>query len=241
MEHENKETTQENQKDKAKPIDAYDNINKVYDYYQWEKNKNPSEKLYVISKEDLSKLKEIIKYADLKDFIKGDKPDIKACIEQFYKEKKIELKYSCKNKALNLSIKENKIDNKNEYSYTKEKGKKLIPNHPLKNAKISFGNNDNELNKYKQQKYYYKSHNNLEQDTENSNFKKYNNNILKKLFIMSPTNQMSDKNIIIQNNNININNNFNIKKKCPFVLNFNQKEKNNVLENMNNPRTTKGT
>ena len=147
---------------------------------------------------------------------------------------------SCKNKALNLSIKENKIDNKNEYSYTKEKGKKLIPNHPLKNAKISFGNNDNELNKYKQQKYYYKSHNNLEQDTENSNFKKYNNNILKKLFIMSPTNQMSDKNIIIQNNNININNNFNIKKKCPFVLNFNQKEKNNILENMNNPRTTKG-
>ena len=116
----------------------------------------------------------------------------------------------------------------------------MIPNHPLKNAKISFGNNDNELNKYKQQKYYYKSHNNLEQDTENSNFKKYNNNILKKLFIMSPTNQMSDKNIIIQNNNININNNFNIKKKCPFVLNFNQKEKNNILENMNNPRTTKG-
>ena len=57
---------------------------------------------------------------------------------------------------------------------------------------------------------------------------------------MSPTNQMSDKNIIIQNNNININNNFNIKKKCPFVLNFNQKEKNNILENMNNPRTTKG-
>ena len=105
MKSEKKETTQENQKD------AYDNINKVYDYYLWEKNKNPSEKLYVISKEDLSKLKEIIKYADLKEFIKGDKTDIKACIEQFYKEKKIELKYSEENKNIFIKIKEKKENN----------------------------------------------------------------------------------------------------------------------------------
>ena len=117
MESEKKITTQKNQKDEDKPIDAYDNINKVYDYYLWEKNKNPSEKLYVISKEDLSKLKEIIKYADLKDFIKGDKPDIKACIEQFYKEKKIELKYSEENKNIFIKIKEKKentLDNNEE-------------------------------------------------------------------------------------------------------------------------------
>ena len=60
---------------------------------------------------------------------------------------------------------------------------------------------------------------------------------------MSPNNHnhTSDKNIIIQNNNININNNFNIKKKIPFVLNFNQKEKNTInLENINNAKTTKG-
>ena len=117
MESEKKITTQKNQKDEDKPIDAYDNINKVYDYYLWEKNKNPSEKLYVISKEDLSKLKEIIKYADLKDFIKGDKPDIKACIEQFYKEKKIELKYSEENENIFIKIKEKKentLDNNEE-------------------------------------------------------------------------------------------------------------------------------
>ena len=114
MEPEKKDTTQENQKDKAKPIDIK---NKVYDYYLWEKNKNPSEKLYVISKEDLSKLKEIIKYADLKEFIKGDKPDIKACIEQFYKEKKIELKYSEENENIFIKIKEKKentLDNNEE-------------------------------------------------------------------------------------------------------------------------------
>ena len=114
MESEKKITTQENQKDEAKPIDIK---NKVYDYYLWEKNKNPSEKLYVISKEDLSKLKEIIKYADLKEFIKGDKTDIKACIEQFYKEKKIELKYSEENENIFIKIKEKKentLDNNEE-------------------------------------------------------------------------------------------------------------------------------
>ena len=115
MKSEKKITTQENQKDEAK---VYDNIkNKVYDYYLWEKNKNPSEKLYVISKEDLSKLKEIIKYADLKEFIKGDKTDIKACIEQFYKEKKIELKSSEENENIFIKIKEKKentLDNNEE-------------------------------------------------------------------------------------------------------------------------------
>ena len=124
---------------------------------------------------------------------------------------------SCKNN------KEKNAEKKDEYNFNSEKGKKLIPNHPLKD--------DNN---------YFKSHNNLEQDCENSNIKKYNNNVLKKLFVMTPSNQINDKNIIIQNNNININNNFNIKKRCPFVLNFNQKEKNSFLDNINNPKTTKG-
>ena len=70
---------------------------------------------------------------------------------------------------------------------------------------------------------YHQSHNNLEKENNNSNFKNYNNNVLlKKLFAMSPANQINNNNIIIQNNNININNNFNIRKKVPFVLNFNQ-------------------
>ena len=147
---------------------------------------------------------------------------------------------SCKNSSLNINNKERNSEKKNAYNLSTEKGKKLIPNHPLKYGKISFGFKENELNK-NNQKCYYKSHNNFEpQDNGNINYKNYNNNLLKKLFAMSPANQINEKNIIIQNNNININNNFNIKKKVPFVLNFNQKEKNIILENINNAKTTKG-
>ena len=147
---------------------------------------------------------------------------------------------SCKNSSLNINNKERNSEKKYAYNLSTEKGKKLIPNHPLKYGKISFGFKENELNK-NNQKCYYKSHNNFEpQDNGNINYKNYNNNLLKKLFAMSPANQINEKNIIIQNNNININNNFNIKKKVPFVLNFNQKEKNIILENINNAKTTKG-
>ena len=63
MDSEKKATTQEIPKDESKQTDNNDNINKkVYNYYLWEKNKKPDEKLYVISKDDLSKLKDYIKY-----------------------------------------------------------------------------------------------------------------------------------------------------------------------------------
>ena len=150
---------------------------------------------------------------------------------------------SCKNGTLNIDNKEKNSEQKHGYNLATEKGKKLIPNHPLKYGKISFGFKENELYK-NNQKCYYKSHNNFEQQENiNSNYKNYNNNLLKKLFVMSPNNHnhTSDKNIIIQNNNININNNFNIKKKIPFVLNFKKKKKNTInLENINNAKTTKG-
>ena len=140
---------------------------------------------------------------------------------------------SCKNN------KENNLGKKDEYNFTRDKGKKLIPNHPLKYDNILFGNKEIGFN-LNNQNCYYKSHCNLEQDNENSNFKRYNNSILKKLCVMTPSNPINDKNNIIQNNNININNNFNLKKRYPFVLNFKQKEKNSFLENKNNPQTTKG-
>ena len=145
---------------------------------------------------------------------------------------------SCKNKN-SSNKKEKNSEKKQEYNFSTEKGKKLIPNHPLKFEKISFGYLD--LEQYKNNpNYYYKSQNNYEQEgIENCNYQKYNNNILKKIFVMTPSNQINDKNIIIQNNNININNNFNLKKKCPFVLNFNQRENNIILDNINNIKTTK--
>jgi hypothetical protein len=137
---------------------------------------------------------------------------------------------SCKNqKNLEINYKEKKIYN---YNFNTEKGKKMIPNHPLKYGIPSF--NAKELNK--NQNYYYKSHNNLEQDNSNANndivIKENNNNLIKKLFAISPNHRIEDR-IIIQNNNININNNFNIKKKYPFILNFNQKERNGSFENLN--------
>jgi len=138
---------------------------------------------------------------------------------------------SCKNQNnLDKNFKEKKIYN---YNFNTEKGKKMIPNHPLKYGIPSF--NKKELNK--NQNCYYKSHNNLEQDNPNSNndiiIKENNNNLIKKLFAISPNHRIEDR-IIIQNNNININNNFNMKKKYPFILNFNQKERNGSLENLNN-------
>ena len=138
---------------------------------------------------------------------------------------------SCKNQNnLDKNFKEKKIYN---YNFNTEKGKKMIPNHPLKYGIPSF--NKKELNK--NQNCYYKSHNNLEQDNPNGNndiiIKENNNNLIKKLFAISPNHRIEDR-IIIQNNNININNNFNMKKKYPFILNFNQKERNGSLENLNN-------
>ena len=144
---------------------------------------------------------------------------------------------SCKH-CLNININEKNSDHKYGYIFPTEKGKKLIPHNPLKYGKLTI-EKENELYK-NNQKCYYQSHNNLEKENNNSNFKNYNNNaLLKKLFAMSPANQINNNNIIIQNNNININNNFNIRKKVPFVLNFNQKEKNIILENINNSKTTK--
>ena len=111
MDSEKKATTQEMSKAESKPIDNIDNINKkVYNYYLWEKNKKSDEKLYVISKDDLSKLKDYIKYADLKTSIRGD--NIIACIEDFYKGKKIE--FSAENKIINIKIKEKKDKNLND-------------------------------------------------------------------------------------------------------------------------------
>ena len=138
---------------------------------------------------------------------------------------------TCKNKnsILNTNNKEKIIYQKFNYNFNTEKGKKLIPNHPLKLGKPIY--NTKELNKNQN---YYNSHNNLNDNDIITNEKFGTNNILKKLFALSPKNEMIDKNIIIQNNNININNNFNIKKKYPFVLNFNQREKNGSLENINN-------
>jgi hypothetical protein len=137
---------------------------------------------------------------------------------------------SCKNqKNIEINYKEKNIYN---YNFNTEKGKKMIPNHPLKYGIPSF--NKKELNK--NQNCYYKSHNNLDQDNSNANndivIKENNNNLIKKLFAKSPNHRIEDR-IIIQNNNININNNFNIKKKYPFILNFNQKERNGSLENLN--------
>ena len=144
---------------------------------------------------------------------------------------------SCKH-CLNININEKNSEHKYGYIFPTEKGKKLIPHNPLKYGKLTI-EKENELYK-NNQKCYYQSHNNLEKENNNSNFKNYNNNVLlKKLFAMSPANQINNNNIIIQNNNININNNFNIRKKVPFVLNFNQKEKNIILENINNSKTTK--
>ena len=137
---------------------------------------------------------------------------------------------SCKNqKNKEINYKEKNIYN---YNFNTEKGKKIIPNHPIKYGIPSF--NTKELNK--NQNYYYNSHNNLDQDNINANndivIKENNNNLIKKLFAKSPNHRIEDR-IIIQNNNININNNFNIKKKYPFILNFNQKERNGSLENLN--------
>ena len=144
---------------------------------------------------------------------------------------------SCKH-CLNININEKDSERKYGYIFPTEKGKKLIPHNPLKYGKLTI-EKENELYK-NNQKCYYQSHNNLEKENNNSNFKNYNNNVLlKKLFAMSPANQINNNNIIIQNNNININNNFNIRKKVPFVLNFNKKEKNIILENINNSKTTK--
>jgi len=139
---------------------------------------------------------------------------------------------SCKNqKNVEINYKEKKIYN---YNFNTEKGKKMIPNHPLKYGIPSF--NTKELNKNQNQNYYYKSHNNLDQDNANVNndivIKENDNNLIKKLFAISPNHRIEDR-IIIQNNNININKNFNIKKKYPFILNFNQKERNGSLENIN--------
>ena len=135
---------------------------------------------------------------------------------------------TCKNQnLLNTNNKEKIIYQKFNYNYNTEKGKKLIPNHPLKYVKPSF--DKKELNK--NQNYYNNYNNNLNLDNNDiiAN-EKYNNNLLKKLFALSPKNEISDRNIIIQNNNIN--NNYNIKNKIPFIINFNQKEKSS--ENINN-------
>ena len=140
---------------------------------------------------------------------------------------------SCRNKdnnILNTNNKEKIIYKKFNYNFNTEKGKKLIPNHPLKYGMPIY--NAKELNKNQN---YYSSHNDNNINNDIITNEKYgDNNLLKKLFALSPKNNMNEKNIIIQNNNININNNYNIKKKYPFVLNFNQKEKNGSLENINN-------
>ena len=136
---------------------------------------------------------------------------------------------TCKNKdnIFNSNNKEKIIYQKFNYNFNTEKGKKLIPNHPLKYGKPIY--NTKELNKNQN---YYNSHNNLNDDIV-TNEKYIANNLLKKLFALSPKNEISDKNIIIQNNNINIKNNYNIKKKVPFVLNFNQRNESseNIINN----------
>ena len=147
--------------------------------------------------------------------------------------------YSCKNQKniININYKDKSVNEKYNYNYNTEKGKKLVPNYPLKYGIPTF--NKKELNKNNQNNYN-KSHNNIEQEINDiESIGKINNNrdhLIKKLFSLSPNNQLKDK-IIIQNNNNNINvniNNYNSKKKYPFVLNFNQKDKNGSLENINN-------
>ena len=144
---------------------------------------------------------------------------------------------SCKNKncVLYTNNKDQIVCQKFNYNYNTERGKKLIPNHPLKYVKSNF--EKKELNK--NQNYY---NNNFNQDKNNDiiSNEKYNNNnnnnLLKKIFALSPKNDINNKNNIIKNNNIN-NNNINYtnnKNKVPFVINFNQKDKNNPLENINN-------
>ena len=134
---------------------------------------------------------------------------------------------SCRNEKKNF--KENTLNYRNNHNT--EKRKKLIPTRPIKYGIPTFGKN--ELNK--NQNYYQKSHSNLDKHSNDimSEEKYRNNNIIKKLFPLSPRNQIYDK-ITIENNNICTNNNYNIKKKYPFILNFNQKEKNSSLENANN-------
>ena len=130
---------------------------------------------------------------------------------------------TCKNKDNN---KVKIVYEKFNYNFNTEKGKKLIPNHPLKCINQKYNTKELNINQK-----YNNSHNNLNDEIIN-NDKNIKNNLLKKLFSLSPKNNLNDKNIIIQNNNINIKNNYNIKKKYPFVLNFNQNNKS--TDNINN-------
>ena len=130
---------------------------------------------------------------------------------------------TCKNKNNN---KVKIIYEKFNYNFNREKGKKIIPNHPLKC--INQINNTRELTVNQN---YNKSHNNLNDEIIN-NDKNIKNNLLKKLCALSPKNNLNDKNIITQNNNIYTKNNSNFKKKYPFPMNFNQKNKSS--ENINN-------
>ena len=103
--------------EKKKVEENQDNIiNKIYDYYSWEKNEKPKEeKVFVICANDLQKFKDYIKYKDLKDYMNGKNPIIN-CIQQFYEEKKINIKYSEDNKNICIKIKE------------KNEGDKIIEN-----------------------------------------------------------------------------------------------------------------
>ena len=103
--------------EKKKVEENQDNIiNKIYDYYCWEKNEKPKEeKVFVICANDLQKFKDYIKYKDLKDYMDGKNPIIN-CIQQFYEEKKINIKYSEDNKNICIKIKE------------KNEGDKIIEN-----------------------------------------------------------------------------------------------------------------
>ena len=114
MDAEKKVTTNENPEEKPQPNDKNDNINnKVYKYYLWEKNRKPDDKVYVISKDNLLKLKNYIKYDDLKSFIKGDNQLLDK-INDFYKDNKIDLKSSEENKKIKIEIKEKKDKSPNE-------------------------------------------------------------------------------------------------------------------------------
>ena len=103
--------------EKKKVEENQDNIiNKIYDYYCWEKNEKPKEeKVFVICANDLQKFKDYIKYKDLKDYMNGKNPIIN-CIQRFYEEKKINIKYSEDNKNICIKIKE------------KNEGDKIIEN-----------------------------------------------------------------------------------------------------------------
>ena len=103
--------------EKKKVEENQDNIiNKIYDYYCWEKNEKPKEeKVFVICANDLQKFKDYIKYKDLKDYMNGKNPIINR-IQQFYEEKKINIKYSEDNKNICIKIKE------------KNEGDKIIEN-----------------------------------------------------------------------------------------------------------------